>query len=592
MATSISVYPARRRLTYRKLWKLLQPFHRYYSQYVAGVFFRQVLIVLGGYSMVWALRLAKGHLGVPEWAFVVALVVYDTGLLSFDLTLNSLFASRLSYPLFGYLRTNALEKVFQLPLEWHHRQSAGTLVGKVNNGVGRVVQTTEGLSRELCPALIHTGLSLVPLLIFSPYTSPPLLGALVIFILFTVAENRQRYAFRKARYRNYAKDFGIFAECVQSVQPVVQFGQTQRILRHYQRVQQQIVDQGIAETRIGNAYGWRRNVVLSIAKRACQGIWIWQYRTRGLDVAMVMYLNMLTEELLASFWGCAGLLEKIFEGVEPTRILVNLLEQDSPIRDDPDARPVAVPDQVGIRMLDVEFAYSRRNTVVRNFNLSVEEGKILGIVGRSGCGKTTMHNLFSRMFDIQQGQIVVAGADIRKWPLEQLRGLFATVSQQGGIFFSGQKLVNIIRFARPEATFKEVVEAAKCACIHQDIVSMPDKYKTKVGQGGVTLSRGQQQRVALAQALLALNDGRKVLILDEFTSQLDSGTEEAILENILPYLAGRTVIIIAHRLSTIRKIADRVIVIDEGGVVEEGSHDELMERNGWYAEMARMQAVA
>ncbi|MCU1276371.1 MAG: transporter related, partial [Bryobacterales bacterium] len=140
MATSISIYPARRRrLTYRKLWNLLQPFHRHYSQYVAGVFFRQMLIVLGGYSMVWALRLAKGHLGVPEWAFVIALVVYDTGLLSFDVTLNTLFASRLSYPLFGYLRTNALEKVFQMPLEWHHRQSAGTLVGKVNNGVGRVV---------------------------------------------------------------------------------------------------------------------------------------------------------------------------------------------------------------------------------------------------------------------------------------------------------------------------------------------------------------------------------------------------------------------------------------------------------------------
>src|SRR5579872_1338092 len=306
MATSIPFRPPEsRRLIYKRLWRLLEPFHRDYSRYVAGVFLRQSLVVLGGYSMVWALRQAKLHLGVPEWTFVALLVLYDAGLLSFDLALNSLFATRLSYPLFGFLRVTALHKVFQMPLEWHHRQTAGTLVGKVNNGVGRVVQTTEGLSRELCPAVIQTTLSLVPLLLFSPFTSAPIIAALFVFIWLTLAENRRRYGLRKARYRNYARDFGIFAECVQAVQPVVQFGQTQRIISKYQRVQQRIVDQGIEEMRLNNSYGWRRNLVLSLAKRSCQGIWLWQYRAGRLDAAMAMYLNMLTEELLVSFWGYA-----------------------------------------------------------------------------------------------------------------------------------------------------------------------------------------------------------------------------------------------------------------------------------------------
>jgi ABC-type multidrug transport system fused ATPase/permease subunit len=136
-----------------------------------------------------------------------------------------------------------------------------------------------------------------------------------------------------------------------------------------------------------------------------------------------------------------------------------------------------------------------------------------------------------------------------------------------------------------------VARAARCACIHEDIARMPRKYKTRVGRGGVTLSKGQQQRVALAQALLALDTGRKVLVLDEFTSALDSETEGRILENLRPYLAGRTVILIAHRLSTLRQVADRIVVLDESGIAEDGTHAELLQRGGWYAEMVRLQAV-
>jgi ABC-type multidrug transport system fused ATPase/permease subunit len=121
---------------------------------------------------------------------------------------------------------------------------------------------------------------------------------------------------------------------------------------------------------------------------------------------------------------------------------------------------------------------------------------------------------------------------------------------------------------------------------------MPEKYKTKTGQGGMRLPKGQQQRIALAQALLALGDERKILVLDEFTSALDSETEERILRNIEPYLRGRTVIIVAHRLSTVRKLADEIIVLDQNGIAEQGNHEELIARGGWYAEMARLQAVS
>ena len=217
---------------------------------------------------------------------------------------------------------------------------------------------------------------------------------------------------------------------------------------------------------------------------------------------------------------------------------------------------------------------------------------ILCFSGRSGAGKTTIQNLLHRTFDVEQGSIEIAGADIRRWPLRQLRSLFAQVGQSGGVFFSGTTLLDTIRFARPDASEEEAVAAARVACIHDDIVRMADGYQTRVRQGGSNLSKGQQQRIALAQAILALDDGRKILILDEFTSALDSETEARILRNLMPRLAGRTVIIIAHRLSTLRNVADRIVVLEEGEVIEVGSHRELLQQNGWYAEMARLQAVS
>jgi ABC-type multidrug transport system fused ATPase/permease subunit len=576
----------------RKLWALLAPFHKEFSKYITGVVVRQALLVAGGYSLVWLLRAATAHSEIPPWVFIAGLVLYDIGLLRLDLGLNTQFAKRVSYPMFGHLRSLALRKVFEMPLEWHHRQDSGVLVGKVNNGVGKVVQTAESLSRDLAPALIHTGLSLIPLLYFSRLTTPFLLIALAVFLWLTILENQSRRPFRKSRYQNYARDFGMFSECVQYMQPLVQFGQTGRMMRRYRKMQRAIIEQGVAEVAVGNRYAWKRNTLLSVTKRACQGIWIWQYRSGALDVAMVMYLNMLTEELLNSFWNYAGLLERVYDSAEAARIFVNLLSETPSISDTAWARAFPLPEQVGVEMVGVNFSYTQGSTVLRRFNLQVEPGSVVGIVGRSGSGKTTIHHLLSRMFEPQEGRILVSGTDIRSWPLKQLRGLFSTVSQNGGVFFTNVSVADAIRFARPEATFREVVQAAKCACIHEDIARMPKKYQTRIGQRGVTLSKGQQQRLALAQALVAFDERRKVLILDEFTSALDSETEGRILANLAPWIAGKTVIIIAHRLSTLRKVADRIVVLDRTGVVEDGPHAELIRQNGWYAEMAKLQAIA
>ena len=571
----------------------ITPFRGAYFRYTAGVVLRQALIVLGGYSLVWVLRLCVAQGAMPEWIFVAGFIAFDTTYLAFDQHLNYFFSEKISYPLFGRLRTGALEKVLGMPMEWHQRQSSGELVGEVNTGVGKVVQTAEGLSRELVPALVQTAFSLIPLFLISAITAPLLLPALVIFLWLTVLENRQRRPFAKRRYKEYCRDFGLFSESVQAVEPVVRYGQEEQILNKYRRVQQRIQDEGLAEARIGNRFGLRRNFTVAIAKRICQGVWIWQYRHHAIDAASIMYLNMLTDQLLASFGGYASLLERIYDGIEPTRILVKLLSDLPVIAEDPNAVPVQVRQGAGIRMRSVRFTYpKRKEPVLRELNLEVAPGTILGIVGRSGCGKTTIHSLLTRLYDIQEGAIEISGRDVRQWPLSQLRSTFSYVSQNGGVYLSGMPIADVLRFTRPEASMKEVVQVAKAACIHDDICRMPLNYRTRIGQGGLSLSKGQQQRIALAQALIAMTDERKVLVLDEFTSALDSETEERILQNIEPWLIGQTVIIIAHRLSTLRRLAHEVVVLDEAGIAERGTHAELVKAGGWYAGMVQLQTVS
>ena len=571
--------------------RLVAPFRAPFLKYLGGTVLRQGLLVLGGYSIVLALRLSTGRQPISLWWMVAALVAFDAVYITLDTALNLMFARRISFPLFAHLRTTALGKILAMPLEFHQNETPGALVAKVNNGVGRVVQSGEAISRDLVPALIRTGFSLIPLLIFGLATAPILLTALLIFGWLTILENRNRRRFRRDRHENYVRDSAVLSEYVQSIQPVILFGQAPRLLNSYRRLQQEIMDQGLAEMQVARVYGWRKEMLLAAAKRICQGLWIWQLLHGRMDVAMVMYLNMLAEELMASFWGYAGLLERIYEDLEPGRMLLEVLKAEPAIGDHPDAKRVDVPERVGIDLVDVRFSYTRGRRILSGCNLSIEKGRILGIVGRSGSGKTTLHSLLARLFDLEDGAVLVAGTDVRKWPLDQLRGVFASVTQGGGVLFSGSTILDTIRFARPDADSAEVEDAARCACIHDDIDRMPAGYLTTVLQGGANFSKGQQQRIALAQALLALGDHRKVVVLDEFTSQLDSETEGRILRNLRPWLEGRTVIIIAHRLSTIRDIADRIVVVEDGEIVEDGSHHELMDRNGWYAEMARYQGT-
>jgi len=239
-----------------------------------------------------------------------------------------------------------------------------------------------------------------------------------------------------------------------------------------------------------------------------------------------------------------------------------------------------------VRLRDVTFGYEPNKPVLEHIDLEVKAGEMLGIVGRSGAGKSTLVNLISRLYDPNEGEVLLDGVNVKDISFSSLRGAIAMVSQETYIFMG--TVAENIAYAKPDATREEIVRAAMAASAHNFICRLPDGYDTVIGTGGRSLSGGERQRISIARAVLA---DPRILVLDEATASVDTETERAIQDALDQLVKGRTTISIAHRLSTLRN-ADRLIVLENGKVVEHGTHGELVHNKGTYYKLLQLQSKA
>jgi ATP-binding cassette subfamily B protein len=470
---------------------------------------------------------------------------------------------------------DAFARVQRFSTDWHANTFAGSTVRKVTRGMWGIDMINDVLIIFLFPSIVMlVGTSILLGMIW------PLMGVVIgvgslLYIALTVVLSVS-YVSPAASLANMwdTRMGGALADAISCNAVVKGFGAEDR--------EEERLGHVVGKWRKRTARTWRRGTL----NGGIQGAMMIVIRTAVIGLAIIFWQQGAAEAgdialVLTSFFVLQGYLRDIGQHIRNLQRSVNDMEELVEVQFTPlgvSDRPAAkerLIEQGGIAFDDVTFQYGAHATpLYKDFSVTIPAGQRVGLVGHSGSGKTTFVKLIQRLYDVTDGRILIDGHDIRDMTQASLRGQIAIVQQDPVLFH--RSLAENIAYARPGATREEIVAAAKLASAHEFIDALPKGYETLVGERGVKLSGGERQRVAIARAFLA---DSPILILDEATSSLDSESEVLIQNAMERLMVGRTTIVIAHRLSTVRAL-DRLLVFDKGEIVEEGTHEALVAKDG------------
>lgn len=563
----------------KKLW-------RYLSQYRFVIIGASLLSVISNVLALLSPKLSgaaidaiiPGSVDFPvviRYVLLMILVAAASALLSW---LLSAMMIRLSRSVVKQLRADLFNHMTRLPVSFFDTHQTGDVISTLSYDVDTVGASISTDLTQILTSLITVVGSFAMMATISPLLTCVSLFTIPISILFTRHRSRRVRPLFSARSRMLGKLNGYNEETVSGLKTIHAYHQeeefNQRFAQHNQdatdatwRAEHYAVTNGPTVTLISN---------ISMALVSVFGALL--YMAGGITLGGVSSFVLYSRKFSGPINEFANILSELQSALAAAERVLGLIELDMEAEDAPDAEKLE--DCHGeVTFRHVSFGYTPDTEVLHDIDFTAEPGKVVAIVGETGCGKTTLINLLMRFYDVTKGAILLDGKDIRTLTRTSLRQQFTMVLQDTWLF-DGTVYENIA-YARPEASREEVIAAAKAAHIHEMILSLPQGYDTPISSGGGSISKGQKQLMTIARAMLL--DAR-ILILDEATSNVDTRTEHLISDAMLALQKGRTSFIIAHRLSTIVD-ADEILVMDKGRIVERGTHAELLRKNGLYAAM-------
>jgi ATP-binding cassette, subfamily B, bacterial len=472
------------------------------------------------------------------------------------------------------LRTTTYEHLLKLSLEYFGGRRTGDLMARIGNETDRINVflslhlldfATDVIMIVMTAAIL---VSINPMLALATLVPLPFIGWLI-----HVVRDRLRTGFEKID-RVWSEVTSVLADTIPGIRVVKAFAQETREAQRFRDANKHNLEVNDRLNKLWSLFSPTVSLLTEIGLLVVWGFGIWLVAggsiTVGVLTAFIAYIGRFYARL-DSMSRIVSVTQKAASGAKR---IFDILEHVSSVPEP--VNPVAVSKLSGkIEIRDAGFRYGNRS-VIRDLDLTVNPGEMIGLVGHSGSGKSTLVNLICRFYDLAEGSILVDGVDIRQMAVSDYRRHIGLVLQEPFLFFG--TIAENIAYGRPDATREDIIAAARAAHAHEFILRLPQGYDSLVGERGQGLSGGERQRISIARALLI---DPAILILDEATSAVDTETEKEIQKALDNLVQGRTTIAIAHRLSTLRK-ADRLVVMDKGVKVEEGNHDELIALEGAY----------
>lgn len=571
-----------------KLWNLLTPFHGQIKILLLFVLVSEITQMVGPFILKLIID-AITNFDVAEIKNFILLVVLMFSANEID-SLIGYFADRRIFRLLIGAENNLLTvtqaKMMSLDLNYHEKENTGNKIFKIQRGVGKVNELLADMSWQVVPTIIQTVLTAGILFFVNWRFGIIFLFFVPIFALITMWLNKKISPFRKMRHDKYEESSGKMAQSIININTVKSFVQEKREDSEYRDIIGKIKQNALFEFFSMLKFNLGRNLVIDLGRITMIGFGIYLVWIGQITVGSLVFIFTISEKALLSLYRISRLYDRVMDSSEAIERLYDLSKEECLITNPKNG--LAPADIVGkIEFKDMSFSYGEKDPLaLENVNAKINADCVTALVGPSGGGKTTLARMIYRHYDPQKGGVLLDGKDLREYDLYKFRKFIAIVPQEVEIFNTSVK--DNIAYAKPKATLREIKAAARIANADEFISKLSSGYNTLVGERGIKLSGGQRQRVGIARAVLA---NPRILIFDEATSNLDSYSEKLIQEAIEKVSKGRTMVIIAHRLSTIRK-ADKIIVLEKGRVVEEGSHYQLASnRGGLYAKLLSLQEM-